>query len=99
MAWQSDKLKDAHKEMVDKIIADMEAGKVFFWDSQHFGRPPRNVSSEIKNGRETRRYHGKNNLILSVAAMQNGYKDSRWGTYEAIKKEGGQVKKKARRPL
>ena len=93
MAWQSDKLKDAHKEMVDKIIADMEAGKVFFWDSQHFGRPPRNVSSEIKNGRETRRYHGKNNLILSVAAMQNGYKDSRWGTYEAIKKEGGQVKK------
>ena len=93
MAWQSDKLKDAHKEMVDKIIADMEAGKVFFWDSQHFGQPPRNVSSEIKNGRETRRYHGKNNLILSVAAMQNSYKDSRWGTYEAIKKEGGQVKK------
>ena len=28
MAWQSDKLKDAHKEMVDKIIADMEKGKV-----------------------------------------------------------------------
>ena len=93
MAWQSDKLKEAHKEMVEKIIHDMEDGKVFFWDSQHFGRPPRNICSQVKNGGETRRYHGKNNFILSVTAMAKGYKDSRWGTYETIKKAGGQVKK------
>ena len=30
MAWQSDKLKEAHKELVDKVIKDMEEGKVFF---------------------------------------------------------------------
>ena len=54
MAWQSDKLKEAHKELVDKVIKDMEEGKVFFWDSQHFGRPPRNIQSKKVNGKETR---------------------------------------------
>ena len=93
MAWQNDKLKEAHKELVDKVIKDMEDGKVFFWDSQHFGRPPRNIQSQVVNGRETKRYHGKNTFILGLTAMMKGYTDSRWGTYEAIKAAGGQVRK------
>ena len=93
MAWQSEKLKEAHKELVDKIVKDMEDGKVFFWDCQHFGRPPRNLQSKKVNGRETRSYHGKNKFILGVTAMMEGYKDNRWGTYENIKAAGGQVRK------
>ena len=93
MAWQNDKLKEAHKELVDKVIKDMEDGKVFFWDSQHFGRPPRNIQSKKVNGKETRSYHGKNKFILGVTAMMKGYTDSRWGTYENIKAAGGQVRK------
>jgi hypothetical protein len=57
MAWQSDKLKEAHKELVDKVIKDMEEGKVFFWDSEHLGHSPRNIDSQIVNGRETKLYH------------------------------------------
>ena len=93
MAWQSDKLKEAHKELVDKVVKDMEEGKVFFWDSQHFGRPARNIQSKKVNGKETRGYHGKNKFILGVTAMMKGYTDSRWGTYENIKAAGGQVRK------
>ena len=93
MTWQSDKLKEAHKELVDRVIKDMEEGKVFFWDSEHVGHSPRNIDSQRVNGRETKLYHGKNKFILSFVSIVKGYKDSRWGTYNAIAAAGGQVRK------
>ena len=40
MAWQSDKLKEAHKELVDKVIKDMEEGKFFSGTASIWGGRP-----------------------------------------------------------
>ena len=95
MAWTSEAQRECHKELVDKVVKDMEQGKVFFWDKANYGHPPRNVKPRTDKGHEGEdaRYHGKNIMLLTIAAMDKGYTDSRWGTYEAIKEMGGQVRK------
>ena len=95
MAWTSEAQRERHKELVDKVVKDMEQGKVFFWDKANYGHPPRNVKPRTDKGHEGEdaRYHGKNIMLLTIAAMDKGYTDSRWGTYEAIKEMGGQVRK------
>lgn len=95
MAWTSEAQRECHKELVDKVVKDMEQGKVFFWDKANYGHPPRNVKPRTDKGHEGEdaRYHGKNIMLLTIAVMDKGYTDSRWGTYEAIKEMGGQVRK------
>ena len=45
MAWTSEAQRERHKELVDKVVKDMEQGKVFFWDKANYGHPPRNVKA------------------------------------------------------
>ncbi len=95
MAWMSKEVKEEHRKLVEQVVADMEAGKPFFWDSGHYGRPPRNILPNNEKGHEgeDRFYRGINNMLLTFEAKVKGYKDSRWGTYGAIKTAGGQVRK------
>ena len=37
-------VQEKRKILVEKVIKDMEAGKPFFWDSEHFGRPAHNMA-------------------------------------------------------
>ena len=31
MAWMSKEVKEEHRKLVEQVVADMEAGKPFFW--------------------------------------------------------------------
>ena len=68
-----DKIMEDRKEVVEKIAADIEAGKPLFWESglTVSGRP-RNIMQ--RSGRPSY-YRGGNNLRLSFVAMQHGYTD------------------------
>ena len=82
-----DKIMEDRKEVVEKIAADIEAGKPLFWESglTVSGRP-RNIMQ--RSGRSSY-YRGGNNLRLSFVAMQHGYTDPRWGTFKQVQEMGG----------
>ena len=86
-----DKIMEARKEVVEKIAADIEAGKPLFWESglTVSGRP---YNIMRRNGRPSY-YRGGNNLRLSFVAMQHGYTDPRWGTFKQVQEMGGRIKK------
>ena len=86
-----DKIMEDRKEVVEKIAADIEAGKPLFWESglTVSGRP-RNIMQ--RSGRPSY-YRGGNNLRLSFVAMQHGYTDPRWGTFKQVQEMGGRIKK------
>lgn len=86
-----DKIMEDRKEVVEKIAADIEAGKPLFWESglTMSGRP-RNI---MQRSSRPSYYRGGNNLRLSLVAMQHGYTDPRWGTFKQVQEMGGRIKK------
>lgn len=72
---------DVYQSVTDRIIASLEAG-TSPWRKPWVGGGPRNV----ENGRP---YSGINIFLLTLAP----YGDPRWGTYQAIKRAGGQVRR------
>ena len=72
---------DVYQSVTDRIIASLEEGTVP-WRKPWVGGGPRNV----ENGRF---YTGINPFLLALAP----YGDPRWGTYKAIKRVGGQVRR------
>lgn len=86
-----DKIMEDRKEVVEKIAADIEAGKPLFWESglTVSGRP---CNIMQRSGRPSY-YRGGNNLRLSFVAMQHGYTDPRWGTFKQVQEMGGRIKK------
>lgn len=72
---------DVYQSVTDRIIASLEEGTVP-WAKPWVGGGPRNV----ENGRP---YSGINVFLLTLAP----YGDPRWGTYKAIKRAGGQVRR------
>lgn len=82
------------KELVDKIVADIESGKPFFWDKGHYGKKPRNLLKAL-NG-EDKFYKGINAMQLTVSAKANGFTDSRWATFKQALMAGGHIKKGAK---
>ena len=72
---------DVYQSVTDRIIASLEEGTVP-WRKPWVGSGPRNV----ENGRH---YSGINVFLLTLAP----YGDPRWGTYQAIKRAGGQVRR------
>ena len=86
-----DKIMEDRKEVVEKIAADIEAGKPLFWESglTVSGRP-RNIMQ--RSGRASY-YRGGNSLRLSFVAMQHGYTDPRWGTFKQVQEMGGRIRK------
>lgn len=88
------KIQDQRKDLVDKVVKDIEDGKPFFWDKGHYGKQPRNLLKAIKG--EDKYYKGINAMQLAVAARVNGFKDSRWATFKQAEMAGGRVKKGAK---
>lgn len=76
--------RDIYQEVTEKIVTAIEAGEVAPW--QRPWKLSGGFPVNIKNGR---RYRGVNVMLL----MLEGYDDPRWGTYNAIKDAGGQVRR------
>jgi antirestriction protein ArdC len=72
---------DVYQSVTDRIIASLEEGTIP-WRKPWVGSGPRNV----ENGRH---YSGINVFLLTLTP----FGDPRWGTYKAIKRAGGQVRR------
>ena len=84
-------VQENRNELVDQVVKDIQNGKPFFWDNNHYGKKPRNLLKATKN--VDAYYKGINAVRLTIVARQKGYKDSRWATFEQAKQAGGFVKK------
>jgi antirestriction protein ArdC len=82
-------LKDVYASVTNTIIAAMEAGTppwVHPWEAGAGDMRPFNLSSG-------RHYRGINVLLLSLQAMQRGYRANRWMTYQQARSLGAHVRK------
>lgn len=82
--------RDIRKEITDRIVSSLEQG-VMPWR-----RPWRNAESGIglpRNAVTDRTYNGGNRLILLATALDAGYRDNRWLTFNQAKTLGGSVMK------
>lgn len=81
-----------YQEITDKIIAELEAGRVPWvqpWRTAAANAPlamPKNASTE-------RRYSGINVLILWGAVIERGFSGQRWLTFRQALSLGGNVRK------
>lgn len=80
------KLEEQRKQLVDKIVADMEAGKAFFWE-------PGYTAHRMVNAVTGKPYRGGNAIALMAASEAKGYDDPRWCTFNQAKENGWHVKK------
>lgn len=76
-------VKEDREKIVSKVINNMRNGYIFppeKWNAAVFS--PHNPVSKVK-------YRGSNRFRLMLAADELGYKDSRWLTYNQVKKTEG----------
>lgn len=81
-----DKLTPQRKALVDMVLNNLENGKGF-WEQ---GWADMGVPVSAATGK---RYRGINNLFLSLIAIDRGYTDNRWATFNQIKERGWGFKK------
>lgn len=81
-----DKLTPQRKALVDMVLCNLENGKGF-WEQ---GWADMGVPISAATGK---RYRGINNLFLSLIAMERGYTDNRWATFNQINDRGWSFKK------
>ena len=79
-------VQEKRNELVEQVVRDIQEGKLFFWDNEHYGRPYHNIAKGSL-------YNGGNRLRLMLASRQKGYTDSRWGTYNQAAARGWQVRR------
>ena len=79
-------VQEKRDEIVEQVIQDIQAGKPFFWDCEHYGKPAHNIA-------QGNLYHGLNRMRLIIASKENQFTDSRWGTYQQAQARGWQVRK------
>ena len=83
------RVQEEREKLANRVVEDILSGKPFFWDNGHYGRPHRNLISDMQ-GKDAK-YHGINNMMLTVAAMYYDFKDTRWATFkqvQSLQKEG-----------
>lgn len=83
------KIQEEREALAKRVVEDIRSGKPFFWDSGHYGHPHRNLVADLQ-GKDTK-YHGINNMMLTIAVDTFGFKDTRWATFNQVKslqKEG-----------
>lgn len=88
MATPYELVMDSRRELVDRIIAEMEKGhrpSEALWQ--------KNISKRPYNPLSGYKYRGGNWMRLASAAMENGYSDPRWMTYKQAKDAGYQVRR------
>lgn len=81
-----DKLTPQRKALVDMVLKNLENGKGF-WEQ---GWADMGVPISAATGK---RYRGINNLFLSLIALERGYTDNRWATFNQINDKGWSFKK------
>lgn len=92
------------KKFIEQLLKDAEENKRFPWHRDNISLAPKSLGVILKNQavnkkgkyevpEERAEYRGINRLTLTLAAMQHGYKDSRWVTFALMKKLGGHLKK------
>lgn len=92
------------KKFIEQLLKDAEENKRFPWQRDNISLAPKSLGVILKNEaiskkgqyevpNEKAEYKGINRLTLTLAAMQHGYKDSRWMTFALMKKLGGHLKK------
>jgi antirestriction protein ArdC len=81
-----------YTEITDKIIAELEAGRVPW--VQPWGTAAANATIAIpRNAATQRRYSGINILILWGAVIEQGFTDQSWPTFRQALGLGGHVRK------
>src|SRR5271170_2254421 len=81
-----------YSEITDKIIAELEAGRVPW--VQPWGTAPAKASLAMpKNAATQRRYTGVNVLILWGAVVERGFAGQSWLTFRQALSLGGNVRK------
>ena len=83
-----DKLTPQRKALVDMVLKNLENGKGI-WEQ---GWADTGIPVSVATGK---RYHGINNLFLSLIAIERGYTDNRWATFKQIEDNGWSFKKDA----
>lgn len=81
-----DKLTPQRKALVDMVLKNLENGKGL-WEQ---GWADMGVPVSAATGK---RYRGINNLFLSLIAIERGYTDNRWATFNQINDHGWSFKK------
>lgn len=84
-------MKASRSEIVDYIIEQMESTEGHLWEM-----PCTESMLHSYNFKEQRPYHGANKLRLMLSAMENGFTDPRWMTFDQAKKLGYSIKKGAK---
>ena len=93
MSDAKERLEAIRQEVTQKVIADLKKyeleGKSPTWI-----KPWRtNGENGLPQNLDGRNYSGINNLVLLLTKESKGYTSDRWGTFKAIKDNGGIVKK------
>lgn len=81
------KVEDKRKKMVETLISFIEQDPAQ-WEAGWYKAP----SIPPLNGKTQRNYKGLNAFYLYVIALQHGYRDPRWLTFNQVKEFGGNVK-------
>ena len=81
------KVEEKRKKMVDTLISFIEQDPAQ-WEAGWYKAP----SIPPLNGKTQRNYKGLNAFFLYVIALQHGYRDPRWLTFNQVKEFGGNVK-------
>ena len=56
-------VQEKRDEIVEQVIQDIQAGKPFFWDCEHYGKPAHNIA-------QGNLYHGLNRMHLIIASKR-----------------------------
>lgn len=107
-AWKQqkkDKCADMKREFVEKIIGFAKEKQHFPWEEPNFLNFPKSLvrlesiekfNKEYPENPKDRNegiYRRGNLIKLSMITNEKGYTDSRWATFQHIKKLGGKIKK------
>lgn len=80
-----EKLTPQRKQLVDKVLENLEKGNLFWTKGWVSGAPESAITGK--------KYRGINNLLLSIISMSENYDDNRWATFNQMEEKGWTFKK------
>lgn len=80
-----EKLTPQRKQLVDKVLENLEKGNLFWTKGWGSGAPESAITGK--------KYRGINNLLLSIISMNENYDDNRWATFNQMEEKGWTFKK------
>lgn len=80
-----EELTPQRKQLVDKVLENLEKGNLFWTKGWVSGAPESAITGK--------KYRGINNLLLSIISMSENYDDNRWATFNQMEENGWTFKK------